>query len=830
MRLAIALGIIVLVALDFSVSAQLFLNTTPLPNTSAISQNPIGITISVKAKELAKNSFSGLVTDKQTGSPLVGASIYLHEVKMGAVTDTNGKFLITDIPTGNYLMEISFQGFSTLIDNIEISGNLTKSFALVETFAQHEEVVVTGVASATRTKLSSQPISIVKKADLLQSSAGNIIDALSKLVPGVAAISTGPAISKPVIRGMGYNRVVTVHDGVRQEGQQWGDEHGIEVDEYSIQKVEVLKGPASLFYGSDAMAGVVHLITNSPVEKGTIVGNILGSFNANNGLYGTNANFAGHLKNGFNWNAYGTYKSAGDYSNAYDGKVFNSRFNERNFGGYLGINKSWGYSHLLISNFNQKIGMVEGARDPLTGGFMVFPETAQEHVASESELNSRNLFTPYQGINHFKIASDNNLVLGTGRLNLNIGYQQNQRKEFGDPDHFNHPDLYFNLQTITYNTQYHFAENKGWKTSIGLSGMYQQNRNLAEEVLIPEYNQFDMGGFVYAKKTFANQITLSGGMRYDMRQVKGKAFTEGTDVKFKAFDKQFSDFSASIGLSYSPSEQLTWKLNLARGYRAPSVSELASNGAHEGTNRYEYGSLDLKTETSLQTDAGLEYNGTHISFALSAFYNAIQNYVFYSKLASVTGGDSLVNLGGTDLNAFKFRQANAALYGVEARLDLHPHPLDWLHFENSFALVAGQFSQSFDGSNKLPFIPAPRLLSVLRANSNKMGKTLRNAYVKLEFDHINTQNRVFTGYDTETATVGYSLLNLGIGTELQSKGRTLCSIHLALNNITDISYQNHLNRLKYTDTNALTGRMGVFNMGRNLSLKLNIPLNFKLAS
>ncbi len=814
MRIAIAFGVLVMVVFHLPLNAQLQLQTLPISNVV----------------EDAKNSFSGLVIDKQSNKPLVGASIYLHEVKMGAITDASGKFLITDIPTGKYLLEISFQGFSTLIENMEISGNLTKDFALTEAYAQHEEVVVTGVASATRTKLSSQPISIIKKVDLLQSSAGNIIDAISRLVPGVSAISTGPAISKPVIRGMGYNRVVTVHDGVRQEGQQWGDEHGIEVDEYSIQKVEVLKGPASLFYGSDAMAGVVHLITNAPVEKGIIKGNILGTYNTNNGLYGTNANLAGHLINGFSWNAYGTYKSAGDYSNKYDGKVFNSRFNERNFGAYLGINKSWGYSHLLISNFNQKIGMVEGARDLASGRFLVFPETAQEHVASQSELDSRNLYTPYQGINHFKVATDNNIVLGTGRLHLNIGYQQNQRREFGDPDNRNLPALHFNLQTITYNTQFHFAENKGWKTSIGVSGMNQQNRNLAEEVLIPEYNQFDIGGFFYSKKTFSNQITLSGGLRYDIRQVTGKEFREGTDVKFQAFDKQFSDFSASIGMSYSPSEQLTWKLNIARGYRAPSVSELASNGAHEGTNRYEYGSLDLKTETSLQTDIGVEYNGTHLSFAVSAFYNAIQNYVFYSKLSSVAGGDSLVNLGGTDLSAFKFRQANAALFGLEARLDLHPHPLDWLHFENSFALVAGQFSQSFDGSNKLPFIPAPRLLSVLRANATKMGKRLSNAYVKLELDNTSTQNRVFTGYDTETPTIGYSLLNLGIGTEVLSKGRTLFSINLAFNNLTNLSYQNHLNRLKYTDTNALTGRMGVFNMGRNLSLKLNIPLNFKVAS
>ncbi|OYY24556.1 MAG: TonB-dependent receptor [Bacteroidetes bacterium 24-39-8] len=796
------------------VNAQLQLQNLPVSNTV----------------EQAKHSFSGVVLDKQTTKPLGGASIYLHEVKMGAVTDASGKFLISDIPSGKYLLEISFQGFSTHIETIDISGNLTKDFSLSETFAQHEEVVVTGVASATRTKLSPQPISIVKKADLLQSSASNIIDALSRLVSGVSALSTGPAISKPIIRGMGYNRVVTVHDGVRQEGQQWGDEHGIEVDEYSIQKVEVLKGPASLFYGSDAMAGVVHLITNAPVEKGTIKGNILGTYNANNGLLGTNANLAGHLKNGFNWNVYGTYKSAGDYSNAYDGKVFNSRFNERNFGGYLGVNKSWGYSHLLISNFNQKIGMVEGARDPATGGFMIFPETALERPASQAELDSRDLYTPYQGINHFKIASDNNIVVGKGRLNLNIGYQQNQRKEFGDPDNMNLPALYFNLQTITYNAQFHFAENKGWKTSIGISGMQQQNKNLAEEVLIPEYNQFDIGGFVYSKKTFANQITVSGGLRYDLRNVTGKEFMEGTDLKFQAFNKNFSDFSASIGLSYSPSEQLTWKLNIARGYRAPSVSELASNGAHEGTNRYEYGSLDLKTETSLQTDAGVEYNGTHISFGLTAFYNAIQNYVFYSKLSSVLGGDSLVNLGGSDLTAFKFRQANAALFGLEARLDLHPHPLDWLHFENSFSLVAGQFAQSLDGSNKLPFIPAPRLLSVLRANATKMGKGLRNAYVKLELDNTSTQNRVFTAYDTETPTAGYSLLNLGLGTEIVAKGKTLCSINLSFNNLTNISYQNHLNRLKYTDTNALTGRMGVFNMGRNLSLKLNIPLNFKVAS
>ena len=773
-----------------------------------------------------KSTISGRITNKTNGEALAGASIIIHEAKTGTIADNNGFFVSPEIPSGKYLVEISFQGFATIIESIDINGKTTRNFEMSETVVEHEEVTVTGVASATRTKLSSQPISIIKRSDLFQSSSSNIIDAISKMVPGVASLGTGPAISKPVIRGLGYNRVVTVHDGVRQEGQQWGDEHGIEVDEYSIQKVELLKGPASLFYGSDAMAGVVHLITNVPVQKGIVSGNVMTTYNSNNGLFGTNANLAGHLKSGFNWNAYGTYKNAGDYQNAFDGKVFNSRFNERNFGGYIGINKTWGYSHIIISNFNQHIGVIEGARDLITGQFLVYPETPQSHIATSDELNSRILSTPNQQVTHFKIASDNNFVVGTDRMTVNIGFQQNRRREFGDESTPNHPDLYFDLKTISYGLQYHFAEKNGWINSIGLTGMYQQNRNLAEEVLIPEYNLFDVGAFFYTKKTF-DKITISGGARADNRSLSGFKYVENGQIRFSDFKHTFSNLSGSIGLSYSASESITWKLNVARSYRAPSVSELASNGAHEGTNRYEYGEQNLQSETAFQVDAGFEYNEDHISFAVSAFYNNIQNYIFYSKLESMHGGDSLVHQGGSDLVAFKFKQAIASLYGFEAKLDIHPHPLDWLHFENNFSLVAAHFNQSFEGSNKLPFIPSPRLLSVLRANFNKQHKQFRNSYIKLELDNVSAQNRVFTAYNTETATPGYTLLNFGAGTDMIHNGKTIFSIYVGLNNLTDVAYQNHLSRLKYTEENAATGRMGVFNMGRNFSIKLNMPLSFK---
>ena len=773
-----------------------------------------------------KSILSGKIIDQKTGVALAGASVYFHEAKTGAITDSNGVFTSPSIPSGKYLVEISYQGFATIIQNIDINGRTIKNFSMTETVVEHEEVTVTGVASATRTKLSSQPISILKRSDLFQSSSNNIIDAISKLVPGVASMGTGPAISKPVIRGLGYNRVVTVHDGVRQEGQQWGDEHGIEVDEYSIQKVELLKGPASLFYGSDAMAGVVHLITNVPVQRETVSGNLMGTYNGNNGLYGTNANIAGHLKNGFNWNAYGTYKNAGDYQNAYDGKVFNSRYNERNFGGYFGINKSWGYSHIIISNFNQHIGVIEGARDSITGQFLVYPETPREHIATEAELNSRLLCTPYQQVTHFKIASDNNFVVGGGRATVNLGYQDNKRREFGEDARPDLPDLYFDLKTFNYSLQYHLTEKNGWINSFGLTGMYQQNRNQAKEVLIPAYNLFDIGGFFYTKKTFDN-LTVSGGLRADYRTLHGFGYIENGSRRFEDFTRSYSNLSGSIGLSYSANESTTFKLNIARGYRAPSVSELASNGAHEGTYRYEYGELNLQSETAYQIDAGFEYNEDHLSFAISAFYNNIQNYIFYSKLSAVNGGDSIVHQPSADLVAFKFRQAAASLYGFEAKLDIHPHPFDWLHFENNFSLVAAHFNQSFEGTNKLPFIPSPRLLSVLRANFNKQHKYLHNSYLKLELDNVSAQNRVFTAYNTETVTPGYTLLNFGTGTDIVHEGKTIFSIYVSINNLTDVAYQSHLSRLKYTEINAATGRMGVFNMGRNFSVKLNMPLSFK---
>lgn len=377
----------------------------------------------------------------------------------------------------------------------------------------------------------------------MQSASTNIIESLGKKA-GISSLSTGPAISKPLIRGLGYNRVLTINDGVRQEGQQWGDEHGIEIDESSVNKIEVLKGPASLVYGSDAMAGVLNIITNIPVQANTLKINAGTNYQTNNRLRSVYGSVAGNT-HGFNWNMYSSIRAASDYKNKYDGHVFNSKFNEHNFGGYAGYNGSWGYSHLLISSFNLKGGLVEGERD--SAGFFIKPVAGGGAFrATTADFKSTNPQIPYQHIRHFKLASDNNIKIGNNRLSLNVAWQQNRREEFGNPDNLAERALFFDLKTITYTARLHLKENKGWKPSLGLNGMYQDNTNRGVEQLIPDYKLADLGIYVFLQKEF-KKLTVSGGARFDSRNIDVKNLLDGMTVKGEAFEKIFPIFQAVSG-------------------------------------------------------------------------------------------------------------------------------------------------------------------------------------------------------------------------------------------------------------------------------------------
>jgi len=387
--------------------------------------------------------------------------------------------------------------------------------------------------------------------------------------------------------------------------------------------------------------------------------------------------------------------------------------------------------------------------------------------------------------------------------------------------------LFFDLETLHYNLQWQFPEIKEWHTTIGINGMKQWNTNRGEERVIPEYDVFDLGVFAFSQRFFS-KATLSGGLRFDIRDLNSREFKEGPVTRFNPLQRSFSNFSGSIGISQELSEKITLKLNVARGFRTPTVAELLSNGTHEGTDRYEYGTTSLRSETSLQGDAGLEMSFDHFNLGLSLFYNRINDFIFYRKLQNEMGGDSLVPVDGEFIPAFQFNQQDATLKGFEFNLDIHPHPLDWLHIENTISFVRGFFDNAISGDRDLPLIPAPRIISELRADFPKAGNHFRNLYAKMEMDHNFSQSHPFSAFSTETSTPAYTLINMGTGVDLyeKKKQRTFLSVHLALSNVFDQAYQSHLSRLKYTEENLVTGRRGVFNMGRNFSVRMNVPLHF----
>ena len=707
-------------------------------------------------------------------------------------------------------------------DNIKTQQQVLDSTDVFYRHLQLNELTVTGVAGDTKLKHSTAPISIISSQELRSTTSTNIIDAIAHQ-PGVSQLSTGGSISKPIIRGLGYNRVVVMSEGVRQEGQQWGDEHGVEVDGSSVNSVEILKGPASLMYGSDAMAGVVIFHPQPTLAEGELQAKVSSEYQTNNGLFAYNLSLGGNQQ-GFVWDVHFSDKMAHAYKNKYDGYVPGSQFRERSGRLMLGINKSWGHSRLTWVAYHLTPSIIEGERDAVTGEL--------EHADGwTGHQYSKSL--PFQQVKHYKAVWDNSLNLKNGNLKAIIGYQQNRRKEFEESaDEYG---IFLKLHTLTYDLRYLTNEFSGWRLSTGIGGMYQQSVNKGEEYLIPDSRLFDFGIYATATKTIADSWTLNGGIRYDHRHLHGDELMEEGAMRFVDFSRHFNGLTGSLGAIWNINEHFNLRLNLARGFRTPNMSELASNGVHEGSIRYEIGDLQLKAEYSLQADLGLDFTSHYVSAQLALFANRIDNYIFTHRLPVEMEEGYLT---------YAYTQGDARLLGFEAGIDIHP--IHSVHFSNSFSYVDAQLLHATPDTKYLPFTPAPRWTSELkwelfhhthstvsnheahefRHNHPKHGLTLNNAYIATGLDCYMKQTHVYRADDTETVTPGYALLSLSAGTDVQLRGKKLAELYITADNLLNKAYQSHLSRLKYADMNVVTARRGVYNMGRNITFKIVVPIEF----
>jgi iron complex outermembrane receptor protein len=787
---------------------------------------------------------NGKITDRADHEPIAGAILYFPELKKGTMTDTTGNYSINNLPKTRVVVEISFLGYKSIVETIDLSHSATFDFTMEQAVTEINEVVVTGTTRAVEITKSPIPIVTMSSIQLLQNSNTNIISSISRIA-GISAVSTGPNISKPFIHGLGYNRVLTLFDGIRQEGQQWGNEHGIEIDQNLVDRIEIIKGPASLTYGPDALAGVINLIPAPPAPEGVVKAHFETSYQTNNRLINLHTAIDGN-KNGLVWGGVITHKQATDYRNKYDGRVYNTGFNETDFSGYAGLNKKWGYSDLNFSVFNDLQEIPDGSRDSITRKFtrQITEADTFRPIVSERELNSYKIGVMHQLVQHYKIYSSNNFILGDNKLKVVLGYQENVRREFSHPQSPSIPGLYLNLKTITYDVKYYFPEKKGWETTIGLNGMYQLNKNKGTAFIIPDYHQYDIGSYLFESKTIG-KVDFSGGIRYDMRVFNNSSMytrndpvtgfetkvtlpdTVNANHQFYNFSNNFSGISASSGIIFNITKKLNLKANIARGFRAPNISEISANGVHPGTLIYQIGNTSFKPEFSLQEDLGLNFRSDRISFDLDLYNNNISNYIFNQRLLDREGRDSIIVEGN---QTFKFQQSKAHLYGVDAFLDIHP--FSWLSFENSISYVSGLNKSANgikvnDSSKYLPLIPPFHTNTELRGNLKLRFSNFRIHYVSTAMEYYAKQTHVYSAYATETPSKGYILFNAGFGGDIaDSNGKIIVTVNILGSNLLNNAYQSNLSRLKYIEQypDNPSGRSGIYEMGRNISFKLTFPI------
>ncbi|MBW3127387.1 TonB-dependent receptor [Hymenobacter profundi] len=790
---------------------------------------------------------------RAAGQPLEQVTVALVGTAEGCTTNAQGRYELRNVPAGATEIVFSFVGYQPVRRRVTVAAaqTLVLDATLVATPAALEEVVVTGVSRATELRRSPVPVAALNRRDINLNANGNVIDAAVRGVPGLNAVTTGPNISKPFIRGLGYNRVLTMYNGLRQEGQQWGDEHGIEIDQYDIERIEVVKGPASLIYGSDAVAGVVNLLPRRPDDgsEGQLHGDALTEYQTNNNLLGASVGLRYH-RAGWHYGGRASYRLAQNYRNPVDGRVYGTAFRELNATGTAGVDKTWGSSDWSATLYDNHQEIPDGSRDSLSRRFtrQVLDEgddIRNRPLVPTAELSTYRLNPLYQRIQHYRLLTRNRFRLGAGELHALLGVQQNRRREYNHPTLPEQPGLSVQLTTYNYDLRYAAPTLLGVEATAGLNGMAQRNRNQdATDFPIPDYNLFDIGGYIHLKKTFG-RLDLAGGLRYDTRYLTWNDFYVGPNPatgfeqqvpaalgkkpQFAAFGRWYRGVSASVGGTYALNERYVLRANVARGYRAPNITEVGSNGLDPGAHIVYLGNRTFNPEFSLQQDLGLAARLPWADLSVDAFHNRITGYIYQARLTDANGQPVELVPGNA---TYQYQQSGARLYGAELTANLHPTALPGFVLNNSLAYVVGLNQNNAlrttegNAAKYLPFIPPLQARSEARYTTPRPLGPFHATYVRATVDINAAQNRFYAVDNTETRTAGYTLLGLGAGTTLRSGQREVAQLFVQVDNVFNMAYQSHLNRLKYFEyyTASPNGRSGIYNQGRNVSVKVVVPL------
>ena len=729
----------------------------------------------------AQNRIHGKITD-QDHLPLPGASITISEINQGTTSGIDGSYLLTDLPDGTLRIQFSYIGYGTRIETVvPKSSDLVLDITLKSTPIETEEIIVTGAYNSTQHE-NAVKIDVLKLNLLRIKSTPNFMEVLTK-IPGVDMISKGSGVSKPVIRGLSMNDILVLNNGVRFENYQYSSHHPLGIDEAGIDNVEVIKGPASLLYGSDAIGGVINFIREKPAPQKSLVGdyslqlfsNSLGITN-NLGIKASSGHFSGGLRAGL--------KSNADYLQGGGAYVPNSRFNEYAVKTNAGYTGKTGTFRLFYDHIRQNLGLVE------------------EEAIGQITARGRECNIFYQQLTTDLVSSQNRFFLGNIKLEANASYQNTELIHFGEEDVY---ELQMRLATLIYETRLYLSSGKNTEYLFAFQGMNQDNKNThdRETILLPDAMTSNYSGFFLFQHNFFRKLKLQAGIRYDYKTLDSKSVgnVEDTASFRNALKKNYGSFSGSLGATYHLNDRLLFRFNLANGYRTPNLAELTSNGQHE--TRYEVGDPDLVPENSYEADLSMHYHIDYMVIDLAGFYNLINNYIFISPT-----GDTVAS----GMPVYRYKQSNSTLFGGEAGFHLHPPFAKWLHFQTTFSLVVG----NQENGNFLPFVPAHKLNFELRGEMEKL-TFLHKAFASVNSSIAFNQNN---SAPDETTTKGYTLFDFSMGGDIRT-GKQFISIVFSVNNIFDVKYVDHLSTLK---------EVGLNDPGRNFTLSLKVPFGYSFGN
>jgi iron complex outermembrane receptor protein len=731
---------------------------------------------------IAQNIFKGNITDSRTGKGIYNASVFISELNKSINSDTSGNFFTSGIPSGLLNIELSAPDYKTIKKSIVIkNGENIFNFIFIHSSYTTDEIIV----KETNTDKTYQTDKIDSR-DILTNGNTNLTDAVTKL-PGVWQLSTGTGVSKPVIRGLYGSRIVTLMNGTRFENMQWQDEHGLVVNENGLDRVEIIKGPKSLLYGSEAMGGVMNIIEEKPAPSGKM----LGDFNLKylTGTLGISADVG--MKGAYeklSWRLRMSGESHADYLDGSGLKIPQTRFAGGNFKGTLSYNTPLISSILDYSFTKYTYGILEGA------------EFEREKSKNEPR-GERGFEGPHHILDVHNAAWQNSIFKGKSKFKILTGFQSNKRQEFEGRDDFFLPDslktgsLRMKINTFTIDASYGYQVNKNSEFIIGTQDYIQDNVNDGQRRIVPDAVMKQLSGMSYFKYNF-KKLTSEIGLRYDRFYINTEEYGRpDTANYFAPLKNTYGSVTGSAGVAYRFNRLFLLKVNFSGGYRAPNLYELLANGVIEDKTKYEKGNSSLNKEENYELDIGAVIESRKFSLDLSAYYNNVNRYIYLKPAGSSFRG----------IPVFDFVQDNVNLKGIE--IDALFNPVNSLSIRATFSSVIGKLNSG----EHLPLMPADRITLELRGQIKKILSVYR-PYLTMDTYTSLKQNRPG---QYETPTGEYTLFNLSIGGELKFEKQFLL-MAVTVKNVFNRTYTDHLSRFK---------PIGANNMGRNIVLSARIPFN-----